>query len=798
MGNSTKPTHLSVVEGVSSSDESTGSSGGGGGGGGFEPGKIISVEQFTPAITEVVQNRMQGARLKGVITGALVGDSQWDLRPLVLLDGRVQLLRYLDQFHPVAVSSSASEQDILAELVELGFFEAFGKHEGHFWVVRCIEKELLSTSSIVLTANALRGLVSQVASLHDLGLIHGHISLNNVAIRKGALYLLDPLLCVASATSRFKKQDLAPELKSGASATYASDSYGLGLILREVFGSSSSQPVFQRFLDSVCSEVPTRRPTLEWIDRALRGKLPQSIPADFEIHQLKRGFPKLGFALISLGIAITFLAIGLIISQPNQVVPKTNPAPISTINTKIPVENYWSSGQVSLMRQVAELAVLQLPETLSESPESPKNWGDTDKNDSAKSEEEHLQIRRDQARLLIIQSAQQDKAPTQVLSSIIKISFDPRWEGELTEDDRLVALKASLGSLLSKEHHSIMLSEKTHPAVLLALVGSVKFESMGDEFNNFSTSQFAKLPSPIGPAFTRLSAHEIKTLDDPIARALSHIAIKNIDSKSIETFLTTNGDLADLLDRLRILKPFLSQEPTLGELLFEALASKASPAKSLLDWFRSTDFRIWQGASHSDQIAILLESLPKSLNFEQLGDLLSFPLPQVRELALNRLISDPNLEALRQFISSVSKEQNSLTRSQSITLLTAMKMTSINSSSLQVPTEESFAFIKQWFETNPDKKTIAVLLANHKKMGEQDPFVFEACGYLSANLDKFSIPLSVIEDLIIHPEPLARTIGYLKLNPENPDEQQLLIDALRAEPNQRIQVKIRQRLGIRE
>jgi hypothetical protein len=83
-------------------------------------------------------------------------------------------------------------------------------------------------------------------------------------------------------------------------------------------------------------------------------------------------------------------------------------------------------------------------------------------------------------------------------------------------------------------------------------------------------------------------------------------------------------------------------------------------------------------------------------------------------------------------------------------------------------------------------------------MGEQDPFVFEACGYLSANLSKFSVPLNVIEDLIIHPEPLARTIGYLKLNPENPDEQQLLIDALRAEPNQKIQLKIRQRLGIRE
>lgn len=792
MGNSSKPTHLSVVEGVDSSEGTKGSSGGGGGGaggGGFEPGKIISVEQFTPAITDVVQSRIQGARLKGVITGALVGDSQWDLRPLVLLDGRVQLLRYLDQFQPVSVSSSASEHDILSELVELGFFEAFGKHEGHYWVVRCVEKELLSTSTAVLTANALRGLVSQVASLHDLGLIHGHISPNNVAVRKGELFLLDPLLCVASATSRFKKHDLAPELKSGASPTYASDSYGLGLILREVFGTSSNQPAFQRFLDSVSSETPTRRPTLEWIDRALRGKLPQSIPEDFTPFHRKNIFTKGSFALISLGIAITFLAIGLLISKPIQSnTPKTQPAPISTINTKIPIENYWSSGQSSLMRQVAELAVMPLSESALGG-----NERETSDHETAASDEDNLQIRRDQARLLIIQSAQQDRSPPQVLGSILKISFDPRWEGELTEEDRLTALKVALGSLLSKEYHSIKLSEKTHPAVLLALVGSVKFESMGDEFKNFSTSQVAKLPAPIGPAFTRLSANEVKTLDEPIARALSHIAIRNIDSKTVETFIASNGDLATLLERLRILRPFLNQETTLADLLFDALIGSSSPAKSLLEWFRSTDFRLWQGVSHADQIAIILESLPKNLNFEQLGDLLSFPIPQVREVALNRLTTDTNLEFLRKFINSVAKEQNSLTRSQSITLLTAMRMTASQS-----PSEESFAFIKQWFETNPDKRAIAVLLSNHKRMGEQDPFVFEACGYLSANLSKFSVPLNVIEDLIIHPEPLARTIGYLKLNPENPDEQQLLIDALRAEPNQKIQLKIRQRLGIRE
>ena len=104
MSNTNKTSYLSVVKSSSknSGDNKSSSSGGGRL---FSAGQVISPEEFTEEINQQVQKYIKNSGLKAVVAGALIADElNQDIRPLILYDGRLQILRYSD--HLVSYDSN--------------------------------------------------------------------------------------------------------------------------------------------------------------------------------------------------------------------------------------------------------------------------------------------------------------------------------------------------------------------------------------------------------------------------------------------------------------------------------------------------------------------------------------------------------------------------------------------------------------------------------------------------------------------------------------------------------------------
>ena len=429
--------------------------------------------------------------------------------------------------------------------------------------------------------------------------------------------------------------------------------------------------------------------------------------------------------------------------------------PVTPAN--IPFENYWSSNLPSRMRAVALAAVVN---------------GD------------------ERAELVIVEDALRGIARPNVHADLLRIAFDPRWESELSPQDRSAALKLALPKLLEGSVRSIPALESMHPAVLLAFLASmdVSVEPPG-ALARVPLGRLAGLPAPYGPAYQALAALDVSSVADPSSRALAKLLVGDASDPVLQRFLGGDGNLPRARARLEILLG-LERSKVSAEQVLQAIESSPGGAlKDLLQWFSLSALVRWNDVPARAKLALISGTIPdEGLRRENYIDLLRFPIMELRPAAKRKLLQGIFSPDAEETLGVLAGWNNRLSRDQTAMLLTAMLL----------PGKEQYAPLDAWFDTHPDSATVLDVLAARRAVKVDDPFSVRAAKYLRDQ----NTPLSLIQlkKLVLHQEALVRALAYARLDPKDPEQVLILQLGAKREPLESLRNQIRSKLddaGIR-
>lgn len=403
------------------------------------------------------------------------------------------------------------------------------------------------------------------------------------------------------------------------------------------------------------------------------------------------------------------------------------------------------SGQPSLMAQVAEAAVLG----------------------------------QRSAQALIVKAASEGKISEPLVNrKLLALSFDPRWEVELSEHDRQIALRLALAKLYPEGLKDPPEFSSLHPGVLLAVVAGVDEQKPVPFAEAVGIDVMSTLPNGVGQGFKELGSAGVKFLSDPSARALCRIIGGSDAERDIQLVLTGRGAGA----RLRALIPSFQSQPKLSRATLSFIAGSSGVLTELLRWLGS-DFAVgWSKSPPEKILSILAGNPPDSLNVEQWADLLSFPENGIRRAAAVAL-SERFLKAEAQIVTLVASTDLGLTRSQVSILISA----------LSLPPAERDTLLSRWFELKPSPAAIKAILLVRGNAPANDSLNLEA----ARALNSANVPFSDAElrRLTQYAEPLARALAYSRLAVDNAEQRKILEECAQQERDQKLRNGLLERLS---
>jgi serine/threonine protein kinase len=311
--------------------------------------EVIGIDALSPQQLTVARHLFNRANCTGVIVGALVGEESWDTRPLVLVNGKLCLLRFSD---PGAALDRNKMNFLKTLYTQLGAHKdltrsalAVGQSEGQIWILRRFNQNTLSNysnpnvlNSSIHPVHQAQKLIELVGELQTNGIIHGHLNFANIGTDEEQPMILDfGLGCVEGTQS-----DLAPEILAGMPPSLASDIYGLGKIL-EVLLKGEPNPEIQSLVKKMISNEPSDRPRLEDVKKAFLVKKSSPKIIGTTAQTMKSG-QVLGKAGAKIPKAPEVAA-----PPPTQEIKKTEPPPATLKSTQDPIK-----PQVTLPPKVAE------------------------------------------------------------------------------------------------------------------------------------------------------------------------------------------------------------------------------------------------------------------------------------------------------------------------------------------------------------------------------------------------------------------------------------------------------------
>lgn len=415
-----------------------------------------------------------------------------------------------------------------------------------------------------------------------------------------------------------------------------------------------------------------------------------------------------------------------------------------------PLSEYWESGQPSLMREVAYLAL----------DEGHKN-----------------------AELTIVQDALKNKERPLVNAALIRNAFNPAWEAELTEKDRVIALTLALDALLPAEYKNLPTLSEAHPGILFAVLSTVPLSSEGI-LRTTKIASLGKLPEPYGLLFRELEKLGIESAGDRAVLALAHILTGAEPDEALSIYLG-EGDESVVLGKIRLLALLLQSSPELSEIVWKRLIDLDSPIAAVFPWFEQEKVAEWDKVSKAQKISLASGVYKRDkFTLEQKADLLQFPLKALRDRASADILSQKR----ETFLSTVLfvSGQHDLTRFQVISLLSALSLEG----------ETGNAMIAKWFETTPSTRSVLGLLLARGDAKTGDTFNFEAVRYLTGA--EFEVTVGELQALTAHREPLSRALAYSLLNPNNKNERKILEGAFNEENNKSLKASLRSKLRVLE
>lgn len=830
-----KPQHLFVVKDSTITSEA----------------RILGPENLSGEQQAAVQRYMKLANTSGVLVGAVAGSGAWDLRPLLFESGILVQIRFSDPafvFHRMRFTSLRAVHLRLAGTAPGPAILGHGEAEGQLYIKRRFYQATLEDSEAGIAVLALQRLISAVRSLHRSGIFHGHISPSNVAIEQGTPVLLDHGFGAAMVEARLDY--LAPEIVAGNPAAAPADVYGLGAIIKNFFQSSLGGDQ-AKFLETMIASDPATRPSIDQVEATFGSA---SVPASSSTPEARSpvgGAPRSGRLItpnaVSRPVPPTYRSPEPLPPQrtelprtelprtelprneglrreaapqpppgPPEAVPSESPArptPVAVSNesppeSSIPPQNspppsaptremppprpsslmpmfvalllggvaiggtmygpalvnrvfsgpedaahfdtYWKSGQPSMMQQVARSAI-ERPEGL--------------------------------ARVTIVTDAMSGNKRASVRTELLKIGFDPAWESELSENDRQILLRLALSQLIPAELKSLPPLSSAHPGVALAIIGEMPIDGAAPSLKEVPVSKMEALPAPYGPSFKGLEALGVTTMEQPVARALSHLIIGDVSDKTVGSLFDSRDESAVTFIKLRSVAPFFATSTNLSEIVYNHLSNSGSMLALVLQWFGAEEGAGWDKVERKDKLGITAGIVPEGLSFEQYADLLKFPNSAVRPEAAKRLLLNGTVPAsMSQTLAFLTSKANGFSRTQTILLLAALRLQG----------ENGHPFIAKWFGTKPDPHAVLAILLSRNAVQKLDVFNVEAARYLASN--EWSASIDELRRLSVHPEALARTLAYAKLNPAVPEEMAILSNMAKVEPNARIRAQIQERL----
>ncbi len=723
--------------------------------------KLILPDELNTAQQRILDSYREwfpaGAVCINVMLGPKLGDEEWDIRPLILDGGRVVLLRFSRPLSEALLKTYSAEMEGFSALPGCSIRIERRAHLKQFLSIRAYVPQTLSDQlelgeiiAGVKNLDLASLVIQQVRQLKARNLVHGHLSLSNLVYSGGSLSLLDPLF---GALNGSRDRFLAPEVSPDQEVPHTSDLFGLGLILTELLGDGVSSQQ-REILERLALPAPRQRPFLEEVEEVFNvrnvgppssaGRLVRragssdnatlaqsnnasSRKAQNPIHRREpRSFQKLWL------IAVILFGVALLIRYryPSLYFQIAHRIPILAPDRNAEYESDWESADRMRMLRVARAAVLEHEPS---------------------------------AENTIVKSIMAGANPAGTTAVLMRVALTDLWRKDLSRADQEAVLSLTLAPLLPQGLEGIPPLASLHPAVIMAVAGQMQPNNPSPQLKLLSLSLFTNLADPVGAVFRQLGELGISSAGAPESLALAGIISGNTNPNLFEAFMGGDSSSKGTLARLIILMPIVAQNDAAAVQLLAAIRDRGGELGQVLGWFDIEDLAKWSSIGSIDKLSLLLNKLPKrSFTISQYGDLLTFPLQGVRQGAAAMLRERYFKESDTNLLLLLSGEGNRLTREQTIALISA----------LQLEAGKRTPFIAAWFGLRPAPDTVLLLLLARSAQDSSDIFNLEAARYLRHN--EWVGSIEILELLAQHPEPLARTLAYARLDPRDSTQKKIL------------------------
>ncbi len=395
--------------------------------------------------------------------------------------------------------------------------------------------------------------------------------------------------------------------------------------------------------------------------------------------------------------------------------------------SELQLSEFWRSGLHSKMKEVARVAV---------DPKSSQN---------------------EFALSVIVGSARTGSVNDAGFNAeLLRIAFDPRWEKDLSMEDRRTVVALATGPLMGGELHNNPQSiHSFHAAVILALVASG-----GDGYANilkgFPIDRLYELPAPVSAAFRLLGQDEaISNAYHPAVRTLGRLATRGVlpgfeNTEELHEFISRDSEL-----RVRALALLYSSDSARASRALNAILGHVSlrPTGDNISWAiaHKLSGSDWRRLSPVNRLMVLSGALPEiEFSTSQIQSLLLHPFSEVRAQAIGLALDKyswkhrgaiPVLKAVRKHSSSLSALQTAQ--------LVAM---------VSDPDRISDSIVKSWLATKPPRSIVKELLlssVNAEKSNKLDV-------YFSRYLEKdgWQPRSKELRQLVLHPSRVVRMRAY--------------------------------------
>ena len=371
---------------------------------------------------------------------------------------------------------------------------------------------------------------------------------------------------------------------------------------------------------------------------------------------------------------------------------------------------------------------------------------------------------------------------------VVKRALDPLWRDELSRRDVRAALCIGLSSLVPEGLAEVPPLSSLHPAVQFAVAGVAGArdpQSPPPGLKGVPVSTLASLPDPIGPLFQTLEQSGVTALDSPQALGLAAIAAGIPSAAAVDGYLSGTTEVQVALARMALIYPIAQVHSGIADLVISHMRDSGGALSEALAWFDVEPVAKWSSVPAGIRLGITLGSVGyPGLDLSQYADLLKFPLPSVRVSAAKILTEKLFTANSANMFAFLSGEQNRLTRSQIVALLAA----------LSLKTDAGASFVSTWFTTmHPDPSSVLLLLLSRSNLSNEDIFNLEAASFLRKV--EWSATTDMLTLLAGHPEPLARSLAYARLDSTNPAEMRILQERLKLETDPNLKRSVELRVG---